>query len=221
MWHNPLTRECEIKLAKFEVFAELVEETLLNRAAELDARLSAEADKYPAEDRQEFFEYHAEDFLELADELPTILRYGVLTGADTALEVYLNNTCETYAEVHGATVGLADFHGTGIERARNYLKKVARIPFPDEQPEWTNIKRLHELRSAVVHADGYVAPSRTILRQWCETVSGARITSSGVITLDRQFTSFALSTYRSFVAKVDEACADLSLWHSVFPIEDA
>src|SRR4051794_612792 len=104
MWNNPLTREFERKLDKFAGFAELVEETLLNRAAELNARLSLEAEKYPEEDRQDFFEYHAEDFFELADELPTILRYGVLTGADTALEVYLNDSCETYAEVHNATV---------------------------------------------------------------------------------------------------------------------
>src|SRR5689334_16535228 len=124
-FHNPLTREFERKLLKLRAFADLVEASLVSRAEALDTELTERAKDFAEDDRQEFFEFHAEDYFELADELPTILRYAVLTAADTGLEVYLNNTCETYAEVNKQSVRLGDLTGAGIERARKYLKKVA------------------------------------------------------------------------------------------------
>src|SRR5215208_3051638 len=215
--HNPLTRDFDRKLARLDRLAGLVEDTLVTLAADLDARIAAEAQDFPEEHRQDFYEFHAEDHHELSTELPTILRYSVLTGADTACEVYLNNTCETYAEVEGATIGLTDLHGRGIERARDYLKKVARIPFPDNQPEWTTVRRLHDLRNAIVHADGLVPPSRKDLLQWSASIPGLRITESGVIAFGREFTGAALAAYQAFAERVDEACEELKLWRSVFP----
>lgn len=218
--HNPLTREFERKLVRLETLAELVEESLAARAAELDARLSAEAESYPEDQRHDFFEYHAEDYFELADELPTLIRYSVLTGADSALEVYLNNTCEAYAEVNGATVTLKDLRGTGIARAREYLRKVARMPFPDLGSQWILVERLHKLRNAIVHEDGYVPPSRTDVRQWCKSIPGLRITGSGVISFSRDFVPSAVAAYQEFATQVDDACVDLSLWQWFFPPVD-
>jgi hypothetical protein len=222
MSYNPLSRFYHRKLDHLARLADLVEVTLVTQAAELDARLATEAERYTDEERQDFYEYHAEDYYELADELPTLLRYSVLTGADSGLEVFLNDTCETYAQVHHATVSLGDLRGAGIERARAYLKKVARIPFPDTSVEWTAVKRLHLLRNAIVHADGYIPPEKEEVRKWCSSIPGLKITAVGEISLAREFTGAALATYRAFVDKVDDACQPLNLWYSVFPpIEDA
>jgi len=222
MPHNPLTRDFERKLFMLRRLADLVEETLIAQSEELNARLSKEAGHYAEEERQDFFEYHAEDYYALADELPTLLRYSVLVGADTGLEVYLNDTCATYAEVHQATVTVDDLRGAGIERARDYLKKVARISFPDTRPEWATVRRMHDLRNAIVHADGYVPPDRTKLRDWCSSIPGLRITSANVISLTRDFTDAAITAYEAFATEVDAACEPLGLWQSIFPpIEDA
>jgi hypothetical protein len=207
---------------KLQRLANMVEDSLVAQAAELDARLSTDAEQFPEANRQEFFEFHAEDYYELADELPTLLRYSILTGADTGLEVFLNDTCATYAEVHNATITLSDLRGAGVERARDYLKKVARMPFPDTTPEWTSVKRLHQLRNSIVHADGYIASDRNDIRKWAPSIYGLHIAASGAISLTREFTDAAISAYHAFAAQVDEACKQLALWHSVFlPVEDA
>jgi hypothetical protein len=219
--HNPLTRHFERKLERLSGFADLVEQTLVTRSTELDARLSTEAENFAEDERHEFFEYHAEDYFNLADALPTILRYSVLMGADTALEVYLNDTCETYAKVNDATLRLDDLKGTGIERARKYLKKVARIPFPDEKPTWTTVLRLHELRNCIVHADGFVQEKQADLVRRSAMIMGLRITASGLISLDRQFAVSAISAYKAFAVEFDRACVDLGLWRSEFPTENA
>ncbi len=221
MSHNPLTRDFERKLIKLQRLADMVEDSLVSQAAELDARLSAEAEKFPEAERQKFFEVYAEDYYELADELPTLLRYSILTGADTGLEVFLTDTCATYAEVHDAILTLSDLRGAGIERARDYLKKVARIPFPDTSSEWTSVKRLHQLRNSIIHADGYVPSDRNDIRKWAPSIRGLQITASGAISLAWDFTGAAIDAYHAFASQVDEACEQLSLWRSVFPpLED-
>ena len=217
MTHNPLTRDLERKLIKLRRLADMVETSLVEQAAALDAQVSQKAERYSDEEKQDFFEYHAEDFYELSDELPTILRYSVLTGADTALEVYLNSTCSTYAEVYDAAIRVSDLRGNGIVRARDYLKKVAKVPFPDSGPEWTRVKRLHQLRNAIVHADGHVAADGPTLQRWAPNMPGLRITTWREISLAREFTDAALDAYRAFSLQVDEACEQLGLWRSVFP----
>jgi hypothetical protein len=219
--NNPLTRDFGQRLTKLRGFAGLVEETLIARTAALDAELSARAETFPEDERQEFFEFHADNYFELADELPTILRYSVLTGADTALEAYLNNTCETYAELHGASVRLGDLKGTGIQRARQYLKKVAQVAFPDQTPTWTTVIRLHELRNCIIHADGIVETSQKDLRLLSDSITSLHITAHGTISLAREFTEIALDSYEKFAIEFDAACGELDLWRSVFPFEDA
>ncbi len=219
--HNPLTRQFTIKLRKLHDFAGVVEEAFVTRAEALDAKLAEKGDHFPETERFELFEYYAEDYFDLSEELPTILRYSVLTAADTAFEVYLNNTCETYAEVHDKTVRLNDLKDRGIERASQYLKKVAGVPFPDQHPAWAGVRRLHELRNSIVHADGVVPIDKAHLRQWARSIAGLSISDHGRISLGREFTAAALAAYEAFALPFDTSCADLQLWRSVFPFEDA
>lgn len=219
--HNPLSRDFAIRMKRLHDFAEMVERTFVTEVEALEARLARLAVQFPDEDEGELYEYHAEDYVELADELPTLLRYAVLTAADAALEVYLNDTCETYAELKGVSVRVKDLKGGGIRRARSYLKKVSGIPFPDSSAAWTDVLRLHELRNSIVHADGLLPPTESAVRDWAGAVPGLSISEGGVITLDESFTASALERYDAFVDAVDTACEKLGLWGSVFPFDDA
>lgn len=221
MPHNPLTRDFLRKLNSLQRLAALVEGTLEKEASELDARLTNDAKGLTEGARHDLFEYHAEDYFELSDEFATLLRYSILTGADSALEAYLNNTCASYAEIEATAVKLSDFRGAGIERARDYLKKVAGIVFPDVSVEWTTVKRLHDVRNAILHAEGYVPPEKTDLRMWSVSVPGITITAGGVISLEREFTSTAVGAYEAFARSFDEACQSLGLWRTVFPVEES
>jgi hypothetical protein len=215
--HNPMTREFRIRLGRLRDFASLVESTLVAEVERLDATVSEGAKKLVEAERGEFFEYHAEDYFELSDQLPSILRYSVLTAADTALEAYLNNTCVTFAELGDVRVGLSDLKGAGIQRARRYLKKVAQVSFPDQGAVWTTVLRLHELRNSIVHADGVVPDSKAALREWTSSFAGIAIDRHGSISLDQGFAGAAMQAYEAFADDFDVACENLGLWRSVFP----
>src|SRR4051794_12094849 len=73
--HNPLSRDFARKLRRLHSFAELVENTLIAKVAELDAEVSAKAAKLSDEEKRDLYEFYAEDYIELSDELPTVLRY--------------------------------------------------------------------------------------------------------------------------------------------------
>jgi hypothetical protein len=206
------------RLIKLRRFAAMVEETLVEGAARLDAELAG-AVTMSEHEREDLVEWYADDFLELGEELPTVLRYAVLTAADTASEAFLNRTCDAYVEVSGARIRVTDLHGAGIHRARDYLKKVAGIQFPDDRPIWTTVVRLHELRNCIVHAEGVVAPSRKELRKWSANIPGLGISDHGVVSLDAAFTKVALDAYETFGAEIDRTTAHLGLWHLELPFQ--
>jgi hypothetical protein len=208
-------------LYKLERFAELVEEMLGAESISLDVRLGATAEKYPESERAEYFEAHAEDSFELSDELPSILRYSVLTRADSALENYLVSTAVTFAELHKPSVVLKDFVGTGFRRAQQYLKKVAGVQFPEDAPEWVAVLRLRELRTCVVHADGYINEDHGVLKRWINATPGIRVFSSRSVTLAADFSGTAIGWYIRFAELFDPCCEGLGLWASVFPVDDA
>lgn len=209
------------RLLQLRRFADMVEQTFVERAAALDAELAA-ASNLPESEREDLADEYADDFLELGEELPTVLRYSVVTAADTAAEAFLNRTCDAYAEVSGTAIRVKDLQGAGIRRAREYLKKVGGIQFPDDKPIWTTVLRLHELRNFIVHAEGVVAPSRTefaALRKWSVSIPGLRISDHGVVSLDAAFTKFALDAYETWAADVDLSTAHLGLWSLEVPFE--
>lgn len=199
-------------------FAGIVEETLVDRVAALDEELKAAA-SLPAHEHADLLDWYAGDFLELGDELPTVLRYAILTAADTASEAFLNTTCAAYVEVSGAKVGVQDLRGSGILRAHQYLKKVAGVSFPDEKPVWATILRLHELRNCIVHSEGMVAPSRSTLRAWSVTMPGLRISDDGRVYLDAKFTSAALDAYEELATEIDISTSGLGLWKLELPFD--
>jgi hypothetical protein len=160
----------------------LVEDTLVAKLGEMGVQVSTKATGMNEDLRQDLYEYYAEDYFELSDELPTVLRYSVLTAADTALEAYLNDTCETYANLSNARVRLGDIVGKGVARSRDYLKKVAGIKFPDGLPIWRTVTRLHEVRNCIVHAEGYVPPAKAELRSWVGSLPGFDLSYSGTVS---------------------------------------
>jgi hypothetical protein len=156
--HNPLSQDFARKIGRLRTLADLVEDRLVGKVGELEAEVSKLATNMKEDEKQDLYEYYAEDFVELSDELPTILRYSILTAADTALESYLNDSCETFAELTKTRIKLGDIAGKGLLRAKAYLQKVAGVDFPDTLPVWLAVRRLHDIRNCIVHADGRGGP---------------------------------------------------------------
>lgn len=221
MTQNPHTVWFRDTLYTLGRFSGMVEEMLQREVAKLEAHLDAQAASLEAREKAEYFEYHAEDFFELSTQLPTIHRYSVITAADSALEIFLTDTCNSYAKLTQASLRLDDLAGKGLRRAQQYLKKVASIDFPDSLSAWVSILRLRDLRNCIVHADGQIAEDRIDLIKWIKAEDGISISANGTVTFFAPFTSKALSWYEAFAEAFDGATKPLGLWATVLPFEAA
>ena len=218
--YNPETRDFERRLARLSELSRIVESTLAERADHLDASVSATAATLGEEARDDYIEWHAEDFFILGDELPTLMRYSILVGAEAALESYLGKTCDSFAIQSGAILRHTDLRSSGVDRMREYLKKVGGMPFPDGGEEWVTMKNLRKIRNAFVHADGVVVSDRAAIERWSEDFDGLRISDRGTVTLTETFAERVISSYTTFGTSFDRACQAMQLVPE-FPVEDA
>ena len=213
---NPYTGDLRRGLENVRHFAELSEKMLAAEASSLGNKLVVAAEKYPEAERQDLFEAHAEDFFVLSDELPSILRYSVVTRAQSLVERYLDQTAQAYMELSKPSVRLQDIVGRGLRRSQKYLEKVAGIQFSEEMPEWVEILRLQELRNCIVHADGYPREEAATLKKWIKEAAGIRLSPGGVVTLEPGFSDAAIRSHMRFAEAFDALCKPLGLMAVVF-----
>jgi hypothetical protein len=71
-------------------------------------------------------------------------------------EDYLNQLCHSLQIEQGLNRNLKDSDGSGIERAKNYLRKVANIQIPTGTKYWSKIIEARDIRNIVAHNAGHL-----------------------------------------------------------------
>lgn len=72
------------------------------------------------------------------------------------LEDSLNRICKEIELHSGLNITLNDFAGKGIERATNYITKVAGIANIRDHKNWQHIKSYAVVRNAIAHSNGRI-----------------------------------------------------------------
>lgn len=85
---------------------------------------------------------------------PTLRRGSTLAMLCSFFEHELNDLCNTIQKYQQLPIAARDLHGQGIERAMNYLKLCGSLELPQSK-HWEPIKRIYEVRNALVHAGGH------------------------------------------------------------------
>jgi len=71
-------------------------------------------------------------------------------------EDYLNQLCHSICFERALTCDLKDIAGSGIERAKKYLKKVACVQIPTDTKYWNKIIEARDIRNIVAHNAGHL-----------------------------------------------------------------
>lgn len=99
------------------------------------------------------------DGVNLTYSVPNLFRRSLFVAAYSLFEHHLNLLAKDLRQERSVGLAIEDIHGQGIERARIYLKKVLGVFFPDTSNEWQEIRRLGQLRNALVHRYGTLEPA--------------------------------------------------------------
>ncbi len=139
-------------LENFRIFVELSarhwsEELIRYNESDLEMNESVFWDRYKyrndlgAHFQEVFPQYQKQSFL-----LMSVLLF----------EDYLNQLCHSFHFENALNCTLKDYGGSGIERAKSYLRKVAKIEVPTETPSWSKIVEARDIRNIIAHNAGHL-----------------------------------------------------------------
>lgn len=138
---------------------------------------------------------------------PNLQRRSALITLFAFFEHELNRLCALFQATENYQLTLKDVAGTGIERARTYLSKVALVDLTDPPKPWSDIKNIQALRNLVVHADGRFPQDgptdRSALRKYVE--DNEFLTGDREVVLRAGYLKYALTCFDGYFKQVDKA----------------
>ncbi|WP_298723100.1 hypothetical protein [uncultured Oceanisphaera sp.] len=143
-----------IELDCLETSCSFISSSLSHAVDDLKKNYSQEIEKVSPEHRDLFEGVLQDEHWNLTSQYPKFLwhsHYLLLYGL---FETILNSYCSIAAQKVDSNLKLKDLSGQGIERAKNYLSKVAGLERCFNTCEWQEIKLAGEIRNVIAHAAG-------------------------------------------------------------------
>lgn len=85
---------------------------------------------------------------------PGLQRRSALITLFSFFEHELNKLCSLFQTTEKYELALREVAGTGVDRARTYLSKVAALDLKKAAGQWNEVKNIQMVRNLLVHADG-------------------------------------------------------------------
>lgn len=104
------------------------------------------------------FEGRRDLYASLETEFPEYQRRANLMTLIALFEDFLNQLCLSVQEYTNILTSFATYEGNGVDKAKNYLKKVASINFPSQLTAWKKIKGACKIRNVIAHTAGHIHP---------------------------------------------------------------
>lgn len=183
----------------------LVEDFLTKAASDFGKQVELQAAALPAEDRDEFYEFHSDQHWQLSTSFPETLRSSLFKTAYALLEDTLNDVCRWVQSRRSYAVSVLDMNGKGIKRAKLYLEKDAQVSFPARSQLWNQMVTLGKIRNIFAHAGGIVpsgdtgSPVRAFAKAHPDLLN---IDGHDNLTLSGEFVPFALNAITAFLEEL-------------------
>lgn len=183
-------------LRQFREYADQIEGSFvqsLKPIADLAEQAEKEKDDY-------LLDAVAEDYHNYSNEFPLLLRSSLLVSLFSFLENRLMALCKEYEE----DLKLEDIAHRGLTKVHVFLKKVAKVDFPDDTKEWHFIRQVNLIRNCIVHNGGNVEGSTNErkIRNAIANIDHVSIDELGNIILEREFCIKFIKVIASFLRKL-------------------
>jgi hypothetical protein len=139
-------------LDKLRIFVELTERHWCEELAKYNES-NLETDESICWDRYQYRNDLSAHFQEI---FPQHQKQSFLLMLVSLFEDYLNQLCISLYIERKLCCNLKDYNGSGIERAKKYLKKLAKINVPTETKSWQKIIDARDIRNIIVHNAGHL-----------------------------------------------------------------
>ncbi len=131
-------------------------------------------------DREAFENFICDEYMTIHEVLPRILWNAQFLVVYATFEHVLNELCLIVQRRSKLELSFKDLSGNGIERAKNYLSKVAGVKEPFQTPAWQRAMTLGQIRNVIAHKNGEIdVPSNN------KNCLGARLASEKNLELKK------------------------------------
>jgi hypothetical protein len=192
-----------------EAHRDFAEKHFTATAQALEERFAAEIAALPDDERNGHNDIWMDEYQVTAEILPRLQWYAQFLVAYSTFEHSLQRLCDIVKGRSGLPISYKDLAGAGIQRASEYLKKMAEVRTPFETPEWQRALLLGEVRNRIAHMNGGVPiqVEQKSLYQRAKTLEHLKFDESegaggAVLVLDAQFVRSALETLRKVLLNV-------------------
>lgn len=134
----------EHRLTGFKYYIEHAEQIFQQRGTDLNTLI--QTSKENGEDPMEWW---ADDYWLHTER--NLMRMSIFLSLYAFLELILEELCRLQQIEHDLALKTTDLSGLGIERSKNYLKKVVGVDFTFGGKEWNEIKNYQKLRNHFAH----------------------------------------------------------------------
>lgn len=135
-------------------------------------------------------------------------RYSVIVLIFSILEHLLEKICNIVKHFKGLSLNPNDLKGQGIERAKNFIRKACKIPFPSDSSEWKFIQDLLKVRNCIVHTNGkvdeYKNPEK--LKDVINHINELDSDEHGYVIIKKELLPKLLNNIKKLLGKVCESC---------------
>ncbi len=146
-----------VLLYEFEYLEEhlrLAEEKFVGNAEEMKKRLRNDLEGMDEEERERYTDFMVEEWGKVVDSLPRLQWYAQFLVIYSSFEYSLSQLCRIVQKRSEFRLSEKDLYGQGIQRAANYLSKVAGVETPFTGSNWQHAQLLGEIRNCIAHNNG-------------------------------------------------------------------
>ncbi|KTD40835.1 hypothetical protein [Legionella parisiensis] len=151
------------------------------------------------------FESRVDLYTEFKNNFPQLQRQAYIQLIFAKFEDFMNQLCVCFESELESQISYNDMYGSGIKRARTYLKKVIQLDFPDDIDEWNKINNINKIRDKISHAGGYIDKHNDILNiiSTSQTLNLEKYSRDEIIFSEGYLTE-VVSQFQSFIKHLQE-----------------
>jgi hypothetical protein len=170
--------------------------------------IAKESENLSDEEQDYLGDVYADEAWRLHDVFPSLQATSAFLMAYGMFEKTMNELAREAGVSVGTELKLADLHGQGIERAKNFLSKVCKVESPFKSPEWDAISNFAKLRNVMAHTFGELDLSRQEHRHilsYCKNQQNIKIihyspeNEFAEVELSLEYVNFAIKSFRKFL----------------------
>lgn len=173
-----------LHLYEFDALEEhrlFAEDSLHGANTSLEERVNKAIAAMEPEDQDAYHDHMYDEYVRMNETVPRIQWSSQFLLVYSTFEHILNELCRLIQRRSGLERSFKDIGGHGINRAKNYLTKVAGIKSPfQDSTSWKRARLLAEIRNKIAHENGEIE-----LTPNCKKSLGARLASEQHLELKK------------------------------------